>query len=252
MKSSHLVDKKFNFKNHYMNILQRIIRIGKAHSHALINDLESPIIMGEQGIRELKDQLQQSIQGLATVKALAIRRKNEAQQHLEKSSEYEQKAMLLIKKAMHGNMDSTESDRLAKEALKRKELEESTSRQVNQEAEQLEMEVAKLQVHIQALKANIAKWESELKTLNARLQISQATKDINLKMTGMDSEGTVDMLKRMKEKVEHEEALANAYGDIVSQSTSVDEEIGKALNTEEETAEVALQKLKDQLKNSPE
>lgn len=58
-----------------MNILKRLFRIGNAETHAAIDKLEDPIKMTEQGIREMKDQLSKSIDALAQVKALAIRRK---------------------------------------------------------------------------------------------------------------------------------------------------------------------------------
>jgi phage shock protein A len=40
-----------------MNIIKRLFRIGKAEAHSAIGSLEDPIKMTEQGIREMKEQL---------------------------------------------------------------------------------------------------------------------------------------------------------------------------------------------------
>ena len=56
-----------------MRIFQRLFQIGQAEAHNVINKLEDPIRMTEQGIRDLKSDLQGAITGLAEVKGVAIR-----------------------------------------------------------------------------------------------------------------------------------------------------------------------------------
>jgi len=60
-----------------MGIFSRIFNIGKAEAHSAIDKLEDPIKITEQGIRDLKTDLNKSMQGLAEIKALAIRTKND-------------------------------------------------------------------------------------------------------------------------------------------------------------------------------
>ena len=57
-----------------MGIFNRIFNVGKAEAHAMVDKLEDPIKMTEQGIRDLKKDLDSSLQALAEVKAMAIRR----------------------------------------------------------------------------------------------------------------------------------------------------------------------------------
>ena len=66
-------------------------------------------------------------------------------------------------------------------------------------------------------------------------------------MAEMDSSSTVSMLERMKDKVNQEEALAEAYGDIANASKSIDEELDKAVDVTEANAEDDLAKLKAKL-----
>ena len=66
-------------------------------------------------------------------------------------------------------------------------------------------------------------------------------------MAEIDSSSTVSMLERMKDKVNQEEALAEAYGDIANASKSIDEELDKAADITKTNAEDDLAKLKEQL-----
>ena len=67
-------------------------------------------------------------------------------------------------------------------------------------------------------------------------------------MSSVDSGGTVSMLERMKEKVAQEEALAESYGDIASESRSLDEEIESAIGNESSiSANEELEKMKERL-----
>ena len=48
-------------------------------------------------------------------------------------------------------------------------------------------------------------------------------------MANIDTNSTVAMLERMKDKVSQQEALADAYGEIAGESKSLDNEIDAAL-----------------------
>lgn len=233
-----------------MNIIKRLFRIGKAEAHSAINGLEDPIKMTEQGIREMKEQLDQSIQALAQVKALSIRRKNEKEALVNQSEEYQNKAMLLVQKGIKEEMPIEDADRLAKEALKKKEQSLLDAQIADGERQKLESDVEKMQININSLKTSMSKWESELKTLRARVQVSQATQDINRKMTQIDSDSTISMLEKMKDKVLQQEALADAYGYIADASKSIDQEINAAVDTSDAHAENELQKLKEQFNSN--
>ena len=104
-----------------MNFFRRLFKIGEAEANSAIDKMEDPIKMTEQGIRDMKSDLDKSLEALAQVKAMAIRSKNDSEEFLAKSEDYQKKAMLILKKAQNGDITSSESDRLAKEALIKKE-----------------------------------------------------------------------------------------------------------------------------------
>jgi len=214
-----------------MNIFKRLFRIGNAEANSLVDKLEDPIKMTEQGIRDLKKDLSAALQALAEVKALAIRSKNDANKYSEKAKEYEKKAILLLKKAERGEITAEESDRLASECLVQKDTFVASATSSRKDQEKFEAHVAKLDKNIQNLKSNVKKYENELRTLKARAKVAKATKNINKQLADVDSSSTVSMLERMKDKVAEEESLAESYAEIASESTSVDDEIESALES---------------------
>lgn len=230
-----------------MNIFRRLFKIGESETNSAIDKMEDPIKMTEQGIRDMKLDLDKSLEALAQVKALAIRAKNEQEEHQNKVDDYQNKAILILKKAQAKEMEVSEADRLAKAALVQKEAAEQQVLRSQEDAVKFENNVAQIQKSIQTIKGNIGNWENELKTLKARVKVSNATKNLNKQMAELDSTGTVSMLERMKEKVAQEEALAEAYGDIANATKSIDEEIDKAADTSKAKADDDLEKLKAQL-----
>lgn len=214
-----------------MNILNRLFKIGQSEAHAAVNQLEDPINMTEQGLRDLRQDLDQSLHGLAEVKALAIRTRNEAEAFRTKALDYENKAVLLLQRAHKGELDPAEADRLATEALRKKAENDGHAARAATDQAKFEQSAAQMDQNVATLKATIHQWENELKTLRARVTVSTATITINKQLARLDSSGTVALLERMKEKIAVQEALAESYGELAHESKSLDTEIDQALGT---------------------
>lgn len=227
-----------------MGVFNRLFKIGQAEANNLVDKLEDPIKMTEQGIRDLKKNLDQSLQAFAEVKALAIRTKREINEYTNQSKNYEQKAMLILKKAQSGGMDAAEADRLAGEALARKADADSNAERTKNDLVKLEANVKQLDSNIKGLKSKITHYENELKTLKARAKVSEATKKINKSMSGIDSGSTISMLEKMKDKVSRDEELAEAYGEMADSNKTIDEELDAAINDSEVKASDALAEMK--------
>lgn len=232
-----------------MNVFKRMFKMGQAEAHSALDQLENPIKLTEQGIRDLKKDLDESLKALAEVKAMAIRSKNDLQTAKSKAKDYENKAMLLLKKAQNGGIDASEADRLASEALVKKEEELEHATRSQEEVNRFEGSIGQLDQNVKKVRATISKYENELKTLKARVKVSQATKKLNKQMAQIDASSTVTMLERMKDKVAQDEALAESYGEIANESKSIDDEIDKALEGGENQAKAAdsLAALKNKL-----
>lgn len=230
-----------------MKFLKRLFKIGQAEVHSAIDGMEDPIKMTEQGIRDMKEDLDKGLEALAQVKAMSIRAKNEVEEYANKAEDYNEKAMLILKKAQSGGLEPSEADRLATEALIKKEESSNGQKRAIADKEKFDQNVAQMEANVQTIKQNISKWENELKILRSRVKVADATKSLNKQMAQIDSNGTVALLERMKEKVNQEEALAEAYGEIANASKSIDQEIDKAINVPQTKAFSELEKLKEQL-----
>ncbi len=210
-------------------LFKRIFRVAQAEAHAAVDKLEDPVKMTEQGIRELKQNFAVSMQSLAQVKASAIRLKKDGEDQLRIAQDYERKAMLLLQRASKGEMDMAEAERLATEALNKKaEFEARGNDLLSQHVTQQQL-ADNLQVKVDKLRQSITRYENELITLKARARTAESMRKINQQLSGIDSDGTVAMLEKMKEKVNQEESLAEAYGKIADNATSLDDQIEKAL-----------------------
>jgi len=213
-----------------MSIFKRLFKVGQTHAHSVVDKFEDPIKMSEQGIRDLKKDLQAAMKSLAEVKGIAIRTRKDSDNNKKLAADYERKAMILLQKMQNGELDQSNAERLATEALNKKEQHANESIRLAQEAEKHENMANQLQSNVNKIKQTISTTENDLITLKARAKTAASTKKINKQMSKIDSSGTMAMLEKMKNKVEEDESLALAYGEMVSEDKSVDDEINAAVS----------------------
>ena len=227
-------------------VFQRIFKIGQSQAHSALDGLEDPIRMTEQGIRDLKKDLQASMVSLAEVKAIAIRLKKEAEENKGRAAEYERKAMLLLQKMQKGELAQEEADKLALEVLKRKEDASANAVRQMKEWEAQDKMATQLQSKVEKLKSTVTGYENDLVTLRARARTAGSTKKINAQLAKVDSSGTLAMLEKMQNKVIEDESLAQAYGDMAEADKSIDDEINAALqgSTHQSSGSLAAMKSK--------
>jgi len=217
-------------------VFSRLFKVGQAEAHSM------------EGIRDLKNDLHASMTSLAEVKGIAIRMAKDAENNKRLAADYERKAMLLLQKAQNGQMDMSEAERLATEAIMKKEDYAKKAVTTQQQHDQQQKMVEQLQVNINKLKSSVSAYENDLITLRARAKTAASVKKINQQMAKVDSSSTIAMLEKMKNKVEEDESLAAAYGEIASADKSVDNEISAALaGTERVEAADKLAEMKAKL-----
>ncbi len=202
-------------------LFSRVLRLGKSEAHA--------VMMTEQGIRELKKDLEESMKSLAQVKGIVIRMKNDAENKKKLAADYESKAMALLQKAQQGSLDMAEAERLATDVLGRKETASQEALRLSKELTNQESMALQLQNNVEKLRTTVQRYENDLITLRARAKTAAATRKLNAQIAKVDSDGTIVMLEKMRNKVEEDESLAQAYGEIADSGQSIDDEITKAL-----------------------
>lgn len=231
-----------------MSFFRRLFKIGQSEAHSIVDKLEDPIKMTEQGIRDLRVDLQKAMTSLAEVKAIAIRTRKQADSKKRLAADYERKAMLLLQKMQSGSLSANEAERLATEALSKKESYANEAVRLANEAAHHEKMAGTLQANVRKLKTNVSKYQNDLITLKARAKTAASTKKINKQLAKIDSTGTIAMLEKMRAKVEEDESLAIAYADLASADASVDDQINSALQSGANiTASASLLELKQKM-----
>ena len=228
-------------------MLKRLFKVTESNLNSVIDQFEDPIKMTEQGIRDLKKDLQAAMESLAQVKAMSIRTRKEANAKQQLAADYENKAKKLLLNASKGAMDTTEAERLATLALEKQAELSSEAKRLGDEATGHETMSATINTSVSKLRATLTTYDNELLTLKARAKTAASTKKINAQLSTMDASGTVGMLERMKERVEEEESLASAYGDMVDQTDTLDNEIDLALTDKEAKGSAMLDALKKRM-----
>ena len=231
-----------------MGLFSRFFSWGKSEVHSALDKMEDPIKMTEQGIRDLRKDLTSSINSLAEIKALAIRSKREAFEQKRLAQDYEKKALILLKKAKSGSLDQTEAERLASEALVKKESAIKNVVVHEQAQTQHEGSVAQMEAQVKKLRTQIESWDNELNTLKARAKVAHSMQRMNQKLAKTDASSTISMLERMRDRVTESEALAESYGDIASEGSSIDQQIDTAISSgSHESVSSSLEDLKKRI-----
>jgi len=206
--------------------------MGQSEAHAAVDKFEDPIKMTEQGIRDLKGDLQKAVTSLAQVKGIAIKLKRQKDEQVKLAAEYERKAVLLLQKGQSGGLNINEAERLARESLAKKEDAAQEALTLSKQWQQQDSAAEKLQSNIGKLRSTVSSYENDLITLKARAKTAQATKKINQQLANVDSSGTIAMLEKMKARVEDDEVMAEAYGGMLEDSQSdIDDQINRALTS---------------------
>ncbi len=230
-----------------MNIFKRLFRIGQAEIHAAVDKMEDPIKMTEQGLRELRADLTEATEAYAKVKALAIRTENNQLQVQQESRNYAEKAILIMQKAQSGQVDLVKAEELAREALSLHKKYYIESEELGHQVNALQQSSREMLRNTEILKENMEKWEKELRTLKARVKVSKATEQVNKQLAHVDNNGIIAMLERMRTKVEDQEALARAYGEISREKNSKRDELDSLLKDDSLSIEKDLQAIKQKL-----
>ncbi|MBX2921049.1 MAG: PspA/IM30 family protein [Chitinophagaceae bacterium] len=230
-----------------MNIFKRLFRIGQAEIHAAVEKMEDPVKMTEQGLRELREDLVEATEAYAKVKALAIRTENEQALCQKESMNYAEKAILIMQKAQAGQVEIGKAEDLAREALSLRRKFYAESEELGNQVVSLQQSSREMLRNTEVLKENLEKWEKELKTLKARVKVSKATEQVNKQLAQLDNNGTIAMLERMKAKVEDQEALSKAYGEIAHAKNNLKDELNNILKDDSLSIEKDLKAIKEKL-----
>ena len=212
-------------------LFQRLFTLGSSEAHGLVDKLEDPVKLTEQGIRDLKVDLAKSKDSFAIVKSQSMNLQKDIEKARQESVEWENKAKLLLTRSEKDPASAPQNEKLAIESLKRRDEAKKKMADFMSNHEQQSKNVGKLEQDISKLQSLIEKYENELKTLRARATTAKATEKINRQLAQVDPGGTIEMLERARQKVQDQESLAEAYGETSRIGMSLEDEIQGALGS---------------------
>ncbi len=231
-----------------MNIFRKLFNFFQAKANTMIDnqyELEDAI---EEQLNRLKEELSYTTEHLNKVKALAIRVKNDNDEYAAKAKKSENEAVAVLKKVQLNQIDIYEGDRLAREALIKKEALLAKVKATAAERDKLDYKVELLKGNVAMIQSNISDWEKELDALKAEIKLIEAEQNINKQMTHLNAQSIDDRLKFLKEKTQEFQDLKEQPDDYINLDNAVDFTIDDTISKANED----LKKLKEELgiKNS--
>jgi phage shock protein A len=203
-------------------LFRRFYSVLRAEAHSIIDKLEDPIKLTEQGIRDLQRKLDGVNTTLEEVKREALHQRQSWEQERSQAADCERQAMLLLQQMKEEKLNGVEAENLATQALAAKQEALGRAAALRAEYEAEEARASHLRDTAERLRRTIRSYENDLATLKARARTAQSMKKINRQVAAAESASTIDMLERMKEKVSEDEALAEAYGELAAADREID------------------------------
>lgn len=188
-----------------MGIFDRIATLFKSNINDLISKAENPEKMLDQIVMDMKGDLAKAKQQVASAIADEKRLKDQAENELKQSQDWEQKAMLAIKEGR---------DDLARQALVRhnEHLTHAQTLQTTWQAHALETE--KLKNSLRDLNDKIEEAKRKKNLLMARQRRAQAQQRIAETMSSMSDKSAFEAFARMEEKINQNERMIKASSEI--------------------------------------
>lgn len=233
--------------NDVMNIFKKLLKIGQAEIHALVEKMEDPISLTQQGINELHEQLEETTENFTKARALVIRTENEIESKREEASSYAHKAKLLLEKAEQKEIEPALAEKLALQALSLKKKLIIECDELSKDIESYKQKALEINNNIEVLKFNISKWEKELATLRAKQKLNAATLFANQQIANIDRNSTIEMLEKLKNKTKEEESIVQSMTELAKEK--IDSDIDFVLNQSSGSLQQELEELKKQLKS---
>lgn len=225
-----------------MGVFSRLATLLKSNINDLISRAEDPEKILNQLIIDMRTQLVEAKKQVAATIADEKRLRKQMDGELEKSQEWERKAMMAVRAGR---------DDLATEALQRKEQHSALAAEFAKQHELQKQAADQLRASLRQLNLKIDEARRKKDLLIARKRRAEAQKRIQETMAGIGDTSAFEAFDRMSHKIDRIEAEAEASAELASDATSADLD-GRFRELEvEEGASEALQELKRKMGVAP-
>ncbi|MSR90539.1 PspA/IM30 family protein [Inconstantimicrobium porci] len=188
-----------------MGVFTRISNMVKGKVNATLDDMENPIELLDQKIREMEESLNKA--KLSSAQVLGNVHETEKKLELAKkeSADYDEKVKLAMSK---GNED------LAKRALQRKLDADKKVQSLTASYNQAKVSADALKKNLKSLEDEIQKTRSYRDEAAARSNNADASKQVNEILANVQTKKNSISLDDVERKIQRKEAMASGLGDL--------------------------------------
>lgn len=196
-----------------MGIFNRISNMMKAKTNSALDNMENPIELLDQKIRDMEESLNKAKISSAQIFGNLKDTQKEMEKAKSASAEYDEKVRLAMSK---GNED------LAKKALQLKLDSDKKYETLKKSYDELAIKAQTLKENLNKLQDEIAKTRSYRDEAAARLNTANATKQVNEIMANVQTKSNSINLDDIERKITKEESYAEGLADL--KTPSLDDE----------------------------
>lgn len=214
-----------------MGVFNRISNMFKAKANSALDDLENPIELLDQKIRDMEESLNKAKISSAQIFGNLKNTEKAMEKSKELSKDYDEKVRLAMSK---------NNEELAKKALRLKLDEDKKYESLKKSYEEQSVKAKALKDNLIKLQEEIDKTRSYRDEASARLNNANASKQINEIMANVQTKKNSINLDDIERKISKEESYAEGLSDLKTPSlddefealneTSLDEELEKYKN----------------------
>ena len=191
-----------------MSMFQRIGLLLRSNINSMVSSAEEPEKILNQLLIDMREQFINAKKQVAVAIADEKRLYAKLNQAKKTSADWEKKAMLALTKGDEG---------LAREALARKQEQDSLATQWQQQWIAQKQATEGLRESLHKLNSKIGEAKRKKDLLIARSKRAEAQKSIQQTMGGLNDNSAFDAFERMNDKVEQNEAEAEAAADLAGE-----------------------------------
>lgn len=206
-----------------MGIFGRLSKMTQAKINDALDNMEDPIEMCNQHIRDMEEKYRQAELSSAQVIGNAHAVENEMKQAGQEVQDWDEKIKLAVSK---GNDD------LAKKAILKKKEVETKYTNLKASYETAHAQAEKLKETLGELKEEIDTTRAKRDELEARLKTAEASQKVNEIVANVSSKPNDVNMDDIERKIEKKEAMAAGLGELAeAKKDSLDDEFKKLEST---------------------
>jgi phage shock protein A len=214
-----------------MSIFSRLKFVAKAEANKAIDKIEDPIALSEEAIRQMEEKISHARDAQASVQAIYIQDKSNAEKKKNEANDWNKKAIELNNRVASGAITTTDGEPLILIALDNHDKCLADASKFETAANAVKIKVDQMNEQIVVLEQDVKTAKEDLETLKARKLTADAMLDVNKELSSVGGVNSAhEILQRMDEKVSKTENLANAYQDLSTSHKTGEDRINEILS----------------------